>query len=122
MWKPNVSRFSYNLVVILLLLSRTKIEKTILGRILSSPSVFGRRLLFSEDFVILFFSYHLLKTVGLEGLPNLLLQELVDFARILVLKKEHSNVRRGLGCYGNLAKSGGKNHLAANKFEYSFNV
>ena len=72
------------------------------GVFFSSPSVFveafcfRRRLLFSVDFVILFFSYNLLKTVGLEGLPNLLPRELVDFARILVLKKEHSECEAGI--------------------------
>ena len=51
------------------------------------PFVFGRLSSVLVGFRILFFWYCLPKTVGLEGLPNLLLRELedfVDFARILV--------------------------------------
>ena len=59
-----------------------------IGRILLVPSVFGRPSSVFGRLEILFFWYCLRKTVGLEGLPNLLLCELedfADFARILFL-------------------------------------
>ena len=59
-----------------------------LGRILLVPSLFSRLSSVLVGFKILFFWHCLPKTVGLEGLPNLLLHELEDlanFERILVL-------------------------------------
>ena len=56
-----------------------------LGRILLVPSFFGRLLPFLVGIKLPFFWYCLPKPVDLEGLPDLLLIELEDFARSLVL-------------------------------------